>query len=523
MTIYIAPVVEATDSFGQWLSKTNQVIATINNSVVTVNSNTSVGNAAITGTFTADSYVTANAGSLFIGTDTANATINASAIIIQATSTANNIISPSGMLIDGTTAYTKTLISLNNTVITTANVNSNAAYFSDRVIIGNTYIYDNSIVINTANILNATVGSQLNVGAEDGNTYVTRDGIYIVFNDNLPAGDTNSYLTAFELNVGKVTTSNLNLTGTGTAKFFGNTEFLGTNNYFENGLLSVANTQTGNLIIYSTYNITPDDNWTSQLKIVGNGYNGGISLDSNGMWVGHNSSIRDLLLATNETVRLRVDGNSGNVFVGTGRTSASDVLHVNGAIRIDATGNTGYVRLVSPNTNIGFDLILPEKKGKLKQVLVIVDEINGILGFDDNHGTDKDDIDGVFRSVGVGVNAPGEDYKGELRAKGNVIAKYSDERLKEVLGPIENALDKVTSLEGFYYKGNEKAKELGYTEEDIQVGVSAQKVQQVLPQIVHPAPIDENYLTVQYEKLVPLLIEAIKELKAEVDRLKNGN
>jgi hypothetical protein len=74
-------------------------------------------------------------------------------------------------------------------------------------------------------------------------------------------------------------------------------------------------------------------------------------------------------------------------------------------------------------------------------------------------------------------------------------------------------------LSGFYYEANETAQALGYAKVK-EIGVSAQEVQSILPEIVVPAPIDAKYLTVRYEKLVPLLIEAIKELKAEVEELK---
>ena len=70
------------------------------------------------------------------------------------------------------------------------------------------------------------------------------------------------------------------------------------------------------------------------------------------------------------------------------------------------------------------------------------------------------------------------------------------------------------------YHANETAVGLGYDASIVEVGVTAQSVQKVQPEVVVPAPIDEQYLTVRYEKLVPLLIEAIKELKAEVDALK---
>lgn len=122
-----------------------------------------------------------------------------------------------------------------------------------------------------------------------------------------------------------------------------------------------------------------------------------------------------------------------------------------------------------------------------------------------------------FNSFGVGTSASGT--AGEIRATNNITAYYSDERLKTRLGAIENALDKLCSLDGFYYQANEIAQSLGY-EPKREVGVSAQQVQAVMPEVVAPAPIDDKYLTVRYEKLVPLLIEAIKELSAKVDELK---
>ena len=107
-----------------------------------------------------------------------------------------------------------------------------------------------------------------------------------------------------------------------------------------------------------------------------------------------------------------------------------------------------------------------------------------------------------------------------LVSTGDVTAFFSDDRLKERKNNIENALDKIDSLNGFYYVPNELAQELGY-EPTLQVGVSAQEVQKILPEVVVPAPIDEQYLTVKYEKLVPLLIEAIKELKEKLNRIEN--
>ena len=126
---------------------------------------------------------------------------------------------------------------------------------------------------------------------------------------------------------------------------------------------------------------------------------------------------------------------------------------------------------------------------------------------------------------------------GQIWSASNITAYYSDERLKTKLGNISNALAKVQSLNGFVYVENELARKNGYNNKQEQVGLSAQEVQKVIPQAVSLAPFDmtrenmdgefvsksgENYLTVDYSRLVPLLVEAIKELKAEIDTLK-GN
>ena len=75
------------------------------------------------------------------------------------------------------------------------------------------------------------------------------------------------------------------------------------------------------------------------------------------------------------------------------------------------------------------------------------------------------------------------------------------------------------SLSSLSFNFNETGGELGFPTDVTYVGVSAQEVQEVLPEAVKPAGASDNYMTVQYEKIVPLLIEAIKELSDKVSDL----
>jgi len=127
------------------------------------------------------------------------------------------------------------------------------------------------------------------------------------------------------------------------------------------------------------------------------------------------------------------------------------------------------------------------------------------------------DISGL--TTGSSPTFSGLTINGSITATGDITAGFSDDKLKTRLGNIENALDKVSAISGFFYEPNKTAQDLGF-EVKREVGVSAQEVQAIMPEVVVPAPIDNQYLTVHYEKLIPLLIEAIKELRAEVEEIK---
>ena len=103
-----------------------------------------------------------------------------------------------------------------------------------------------------------------------------------------------------------------------------------------------------------------------------------------------------------------------------------------------------------------------------------------------------------------------------IRCVGDVVAFYSsDKRLKDNITPIENSLEKVGKLKGYEFDWNDNQD----VYEGHDVGVIAQEVEAVVPEIVETRKHD-GYKAVKYEKLVPLLINAINELKAEIEELK---
>lgn len=108
---------------------------------------------------------------------------------------------------------------------------------------------------------------------------------------------------------------------------------------------------------------------------------------------------------------------------------------------------------------------------------------------------------------------------GDIQSTGDITGFYtSDERLKTNITKIDNALAKVSSLDGIVFNWNELSPGKDLTTRE--PGVIAQQVLEVLPEAVVLR--DSGYYAVNYDKIVPLLIEAIKELKAEVEILKSS-
>ena len=118
-------------------------------------------------------------------------------------------------------------------------------------------------------------------------------------------------------------------------------------------------------------------------------------------------------------------------------------------------------------------------------------------------------------NVGIGTTSPQDklDVTGYVRANGSRLT--SDARWKENINPIKDSLDLISQLRGVTYEWIDKSKGEGQ-----QLGVIAQEVEEVFPEVVHTD--SQGYKSVEYSKLVVPLIEAVKALKTENEALKSA-
>jgi hypothetical protein len=122
-----------------------------------------------------------------------------------------------------------------------------------------------------------------------------------------------------------------------------------------------------------------------------------------------------------------------------------------------------------------------------------------------------------FNSLGIGMAASAT--AGRIDATNDIVAySSSDIRFKENIKPIENPLEKISKISGNTYDWKQENQiEHGYEGND--VGVIAQEIEEVLPQLVQTR--ENGYKAVKYDKLVALLIEGIKEQQSKIEELTN--
>lgn len=233
----------------------------------------------------------------------------------------------------------------------------------------------------------------------------------------------------------------------------------------------------------------------------------------------HNPS----LMSTSNGLVLRADGGVPLLVQGNSAVTKFKVLQ-NGNIGIGDDDPDYRLVIRAPGTTSTGILVCRNSLGDNKVVLRQNTNGSGAVNIYETAGTATISLIGAGESylnagnVGIGTTDPG--YRLQVgvagdgtQARANAWNVFSDIRLKRDLVNLPNALELIDRLHGYYYfwnTGSDKTR---------QVGFSAQEVQQVLPEVVSAD--DEGYLSVDYGKITPLLLEAIKALKDENDQLKN--
>ena len=217
--------------------------------------------------------------------------------------------------------------------------------------------------------------------------------------------------------------------------------------------------------------------------------------------------------------------------VGINDTSPSDTLDVNGTVSLKNTSATAANYIHMPraggitfygdaNQHHG---IFSRNQSNSSADDIMISTYGALyvdLDSNDNNSSSADFIVGKHNSTSNNLfNLSGED--GDLIVAGNMTAygSASDLRLKENIATIENPLNKVSQLRGVTFNYKEDGSK--------STGLIAQELEKVLPEVVYETEdindSDNNFKAVRYGNVVGLLVEAIKELKAEVEELRKDS
>lgn len=316
--------------------------------------------------------------------------------------------------------------------------------------------------------------------------YASADGTSLTFNNYIPIKSNKVVIMSTENSIGLGSGGSLTVLGGSSIEktLYANSISTNAINTMGSIITTGGNVGIGNINPIKKLDINGDLNFTGDLYKNGMLFNPGSQWQSISEGIFYNGNVG--IGTTSPTRKLDISGDINF----TGDLYKNNTLFEAGSQWKSISNNLAYTV-----GNVGIGTTSP----------VFTLDINGTLKASNTNGTI------LFNSAGnVGIGTSSPNYKlvvaGDIYATGDVIV-YSDERLKTDITTIQNALQLVESMRGVKYTMIETGKR--------KVGLIAQEVQQILPEVVS----EKEHLGVAYGNIVGVLVEAIKELKCQNDKL----
>jgi hypothetical protein len=302
------------------------------------------------------------------------------------------------------------------------------------------------------------------------------------------------------------------------------------NNVYNNNLLVRGDlTVSSNLIVLGASTTLETEVYTTERLEINNANNTTVALN-----IKQNDTLNDIVRASNRNNNVFTLGNNGDVKItGTYFKNNRDVIldtsnyvlsasNINSKKIDDNVSNINNIMRINDANNSNYVLLSSNR------LAFTINNIRNAWFFGESSVYTLNNV-----SIGTTCNIDRLTVDGGIIASGGVISSFSDNRLKNHTSNIANPIDLINKLNGFHYIPNELAIRYGFTKTP-DIGLSAQEVQSILPEIVKIAPFDmirddynnivsksgDNYLTICYEKLAPLFVESIKALKKEINELR---
>jgi hypothetical protein len=306
-------------------------------------------------------------------------------------------------------------------------------------------------------------------------------------------------------------------------------KFIVSNTYNNNMLVNGDLTISSNLIVHGASTTLATEVYTTERLEINNANN-----TTQALVVSQKDLINDIMRASNRDGNVFTISNNGNLnisgnFIRSNRDVITDTSNY-----VLATSNI-LSKKIDDNVAVINSTILRNDRNSSNYVAKTNENLSIAIGNISTPWTETTSNIFIFNNVSIGTssNIDTLTIDGGIIASRGIVSSFSDNRLKNHTSNIANPIDLINKLNGFHYIPNDVALQHGFPSVP-DIGLSAQEVQSVLPEIVRIAPFDmmlddynniisksgDNYLTICYEKLAPLFVESIKALKKELDEVK---